>query len=109
MNPNITQDVAVGERAGHIPGRPISWVVVVLVCAGFVVAGVGLITALPWLFYTGAGVVVAGTILGWATHAMADVTAKVETHARAADAAEARDEARDAESRDAESADRVPN
>jgi hypothetical protein len=78
---------SVAEFTGHIKGRPVSWVVVVLVCGGFVAAGVGLIAALPWLFFVGVGVVVVAAILGWLTHAMADVTARVETAATKRDAA----------------------
>jgi hypothetical protein len=77
-------DVSIGEygHSGHIPGRPVSWVVVILVCGGFIAAGFGLTLAQPWLFYIGAGVVVLAVIVGWATHAMSDVTARVETPAR---------------------------
>jgi hypothetical protein len=78
---------SVAEVGGHIKGRPVSWVVVVLVCGGFIAAGIGLIDALPWLFFVGIGVVVVGGILGGLTHAMADVTARVETAARKRDAA----------------------
>jgi hypothetical protein len=79
-------DVSVGENFGHIPARPVSWVVVFLVCAGFLVAGIGLIVATPWVFWLGAGVVAAGTILGWATHAMADVAATAHRATRASQA-----------------------
>lgn len=83
-------DLSIGEHAagGHIPGRPVSWAVVVLVCGGFIAGGIGLILALPWLFIAGMAVVFVGAIIGWATHAMADVTARVETRARRANAAE---------------------
>lgn len=69
-------DVEVSENFGHIAARPVSWVVVLLVCVGFLVAGIGLIAATPWVFWVGAGVVAAGTILGGVTHAMADMTAR---------------------------------
>jgi hypothetical protein len=71
-------DAGVDEHFGHIQARPVSWVVVFLVCVGFLVAGIGLIAANPVVFWIGAGVVAAGTILGGVTHAMADVTARVE-------------------------------
>jgi hypothetical protein len=71
-------DLGIDEHFGHIIARPVSWVVVFLVCAGFLVAGIGLITANPGVFWIGVGVVAAGTILGGVTHAMADVTARVE-------------------------------
>jgi hypothetical protein len=55
---------SVNENFGHIQARPVSWVVVVLVCGGFAAAGIGLIVATPWLFFVGFGVVAVGTILG---------------------------------------------
>jgi len=71
-------DLGIDEHFGHIKARPVSWVVVFLVCAGFLVAGIGLIAANPVVFWIGVGVVAAGTILGGVTHAMADVPARVE-------------------------------
>ena len=71
-------DLAVDEHFGHIQARPVSWVVVFLVCAGFLVAGIGLIAANPVVFWLGVGVVAAGTIVGGVTHAMADTKARVE-------------------------------
>ena len=71
-------DLGIDEHYGHILARPVSWVVVFLVCAGFLVAGIGLIAASPVVFWIGVGVVAAGTVLGGVTHAMADVTARVE-------------------------------
>jgi hypothetical protein len=95
--PAYDADLSIAEpRGGHIKGRPISWAVVVLVSGGFLAAGVGLTTATPWLFIVGLAIVVLGGILGWATHAMADSTARVERKAtraaerrRLANAAEA--------------------
>jgi hypothetical protein len=75
-------DLSIAEsHGGHIKGRPVSWTVVVMVSGGFLVAGIGLATATPWLFIAGLAVVLLGGILGWATHAMADVTARVERKA----------------------------
>jgi len=71
-------DLGIDEHFGHILARPVSWVVVFLVCVGFLVAGLGLIAASPVVFWIGVGVVAAGTIVGGVTHAMADVTARVE-------------------------------
>ncbi|HEY0869533.1 MAG TPA: HGxxPAAW family protein [Acidothermaceae bacterium] len=71
-------DLGIDEHFGHIQARPVSWVVVFLVCAGFLVAGIGLIAANPVVFWIGVGVVAAGTILGGVTHAMADVPSRVE-------------------------------
>jgi hypothetical protein len=78
MSDRPTDDLSVDEHFGHIIARPVSWVVVFLVCAGFLVAGIGLIAANPVVFWIGAAVVAAGTILGGVTHAMADTTARVE-------------------------------
>lgn len=79
MSDAPADDLGVDEHYGHIQGRAVSWVVVFLVCAGFLVAGIGLIAANPVVFWIGAGVVAAGTILGGVTHAMADVTSQVDT------------------------------
>jgi hypothetical protein len=78
MSDRPTEDLGIDEHFGHIPARPVSWVVVFLVCAGFLVAGIGLIAANPVVFWIGVGVVAAGTVLGGVTHAMADLTARVE-------------------------------
>ena len=71
-------DLGIDEHFGHIRARAVSWVVVFLVCAGFLVAGIGLIAASPVVFWIGVGIVAAGTVLGGVTHAMADVAARVE-------------------------------
>lgn len=75
-------DVSVGENFGHIQARPVSWVVVFLVCAGFLVGGIGLIAATAWVFWVGIAVVAVGTVLGGVTHAMADVTARAQRSGR---------------------------
>jgi hypothetical protein len=55
-------------------GRPISWIVVVAIMLGFILGGVGLVTGPTWwLFWTGAGIVVVGVIVGWTTGIMEDV------------------------------------
>ena len=77
-----SDDVAVSENFGHIHARPVSWIVVFLVCAGFLVAGIGLIAATPWVVWVGIAVVAAGTVLGGVTHAMADMTARTERAGR---------------------------
>lgn len=79
---------SIAEWNGHVKGRPISWVVVGLVCVGFLAAGIGLVASRPWLFFVGVGLVALGAILGGLTHAMADVTARVETATRRRDAVE---------------------
>jgi hypothetical protein len=79
MSDPPADDLGVDEHFGHIKARPVSWVVVILVCGGFLVTGIGLIAANPVVFWIGAGVVAVGTVLGGVTHAMADVTSQVDT------------------------------
>lgn len=83
-----SDSTSVAEWNGHVKGRPISWVVVVLVCVGFLAAGIGLVASRAWLFFVGVGLVGLAAILGGLTHAMADVTARVEAPPRQRDAVE---------------------
>lgn len=76
-------DVSVAENFGHIQARPVSWIVVFLVCAGFLVGGIGLVAATPWVFWVGIALVAVGTVLGGVTHAMADMTARAQRSGRA--------------------------
>jgi hypothetical protein len=87
------EDFSVQKKfnSAHVPSRPIAWVVVAIIVVGSIVGGVALIVALPWLFYVGAGIIVIGAIIGWATHAMVDTSARVETPARLATASEPTD------------------
>jgi hypothetical protein len=75
------EDFSVQEKfdSAHVPSRPIAWVMVAIIVIGSIVGGVALIVAQPWLFYVGVGVIVFGAILGWATHALRETTAEVET------------------------------
>jgi len=87
-------DISIAEHFdGHTRGRPISWVVVALVCGGFIVGGVGLMLPAPWLVYVGLGIAAIGAIVGGLTHAMSGAAARVETPARRANAAEGPQEA----------------
>ena len=43
---------------------PAAWTAVGVMFLGFVISGVALPLALPWLFFVGAGVVVLGAVLG---------------------------------------------
>ncbi|MDQ1485310.1 MAG: hypothetical protein QOJ62_1003 [Actinomycetota bacterium] len=81
MSEESSGDLSIREKAGHIEARPISWIVVVIVSVGFLVGGVALVVAQPWLFFVGIGVALFGAILAWVTHAMSDVTARVTTPA----------------------------
>jgi hypothetical protein len=58
---------------GH-HGRPISWVLVAIILAGFVLGGIALIIATLWLFCLAAGVVVLGGLAAWRGGVMEDYT-----------------------------------
>ncbi|HLH59214.1 MAG TPA: HGxxPAAW family protein [Streptosporangiaceae bacterium] len=46
-------------------GRTVSWIAVVVICVGFVVGGIGMVpTPTWWLFWTGAGITLAGIAVG---------------------------------------------
>jgi hypothetical protein len=63
--------VSYGHEAHH--GRPASWVAVSVIIVGFIVGGVAMVPSPKWwLFWTGAGIVVIGCIMGWAAHIMDD-------------------------------------
>lgn len=69
-----TQDVvragapAVPGEHPHFSGRPVSWVAVVIIIAGFIIGGVSLVAGTVWwLFWTGAGVAAVGGILAVST------------------------------------------
>jgi hypothetical protein len=54
-------------------GRPASWVASSIVIVGFIVGGIALpIGPVWWLFWTGAGIVVLGAIVGAAVHIFDD-------------------------------------
>jgi hypothetical protein len=54
-------------------GRPASWVTTAIVIIGFVIGGIALpIGPTWWLFWTGAGIVVLGAIVGAAVHIFDD-------------------------------------
>jgi len=56
-------------------GRPVSWIAVTVMVLGFVIGGLGLVLGPTWwLFWTGAGVTVAGGIFAWAIGIMEDYT-----------------------------------
>jgi hypothetical protein len=54
-------------------GRPASWVASSIVIVGFIVGGIAMVTGPTWwLFWTGAGIVVLGAIVGAAVHIFDD-------------------------------------
>ncbi|MGH8891302.1 MAG: HGxxPAAW family protein [Acidothermaceae bacterium] len=71
-------DLSVAERLEHVHGGPLAWSLVLVICAGFVAGGIGLIEATPWLFYVGIGVVVVAAIIGWVTHSLSAATTYVK-------------------------------
>ena len=75
---DVSSDLSIAEHGGHIKGTTVGWVSVGLICGGFVVGGIALIEALPWLFFVGVGAAVIGGILSWSTHAMSNVTARAK-------------------------------
>jgi hypothetical protein len=54
-------------------GRPVSWVAVSIIMAGFVAGGLGLVFGPTWwLFWAGAGAATVGGLLALATHIFDD-------------------------------------
>jgi hypothetical protein len=78
MAQSPSDDLSVAERLEHVHGGPLAWSLVVFICGGFIVAGIGLIGATPWLFYVGIGIVVVAAIVGWVTHSISAATTRVK-------------------------------
>ena len=58
-------DAQTGVSYGHeeYHGRPVSWVATIVIIVGFIVGGIALVPHPRWwLFWTGAGIVVIGTL-----------------------------------------------
>ena len=54
-------------------GRPVSWVAVSIIMVGFLIGGLALIFGtIWWLFWTGLGLVVVGTLLAASTNIFED-------------------------------------
>jgi hypothetical protein len=54
-------------------GRPVSWVAVSIIIAGFVIGGLGLVFGPTWwVFWVGAGAAVVGGLLAMGTHIFND-------------------------------------
>jgi hypothetical protein len=70
----LAHQPAGGHTAYH--GRPVSWVAVSMIMAGFLVGGLALIFGQHgptwWLFWSGAGVAVVGALLALATDIFED-------------------------------------
>ena len=68
-------DAQTGQSYGHeeYHGRPVSWVVTVLVVIGFILGGIALCIGPSWvLFWVGAGIVVLAGIMGAAVRIFDD-------------------------------------
>jgi hypothetical protein len=69
--PGYVNDPGHAEHAFH--GRPISWVAVVLIWAGFIVGGLAMVLGPVWpVFWAGAGIVVIGSVLAVLTNMFDD-------------------------------------
>jgi hypothetical protein len=69
----LTPIGARGAAAGSHHGRPVSWVAVCTIMAGFLVGGLGLILGPTWwLFWVGVGMCAVGGLLALATHIFDD-------------------------------------
>lgn len=49
---------------------PAAWAAVVIITIGFLVGGIAIVLAQPWLFWVGSGVIVIGGLAGWILRAM---------------------------------------
>lgn len=58
-----------------------AWTAVVLITIGFLVGGVAIVLAQPWLFWVGIGIVVLGGLAGWILRAMGLGQEVAATHA----------------------------
>src|SRR5690606_6993759 len=69
------RDRRTGKRAGMSErrGRPVSWVAVGIIIAGFTLGGFALVFGQWWLFWTAVGVVVVGGIVAAVVDVFADV------------------------------------
>jgi hypothetical protein len=58
-------DAQTGASYGHeeYHGRPVSWVAAIVIIVGFIVGGIAMVPSPKWwLFWTGTGIVVIGTL-----------------------------------------------
>ena len=73
----LAQDAALAPASYIAPesfhGRPVSWVAVSIVMAGFLAGGLGLVIGPTWwLFWAGGAMVVIGGLLALGTHVFED-------------------------------------
>ncbi|MGH3277346.1 MAG: hypothetical protein ACRDNZ_23845 [Streptosporangiaceae bacterium] len=81
MSGGVSQGQVSGSQAGALAdpghgmayhGRPVSWVAVTIIIAGFLTGGLSLVVAAWATFWVGVGLVVAGTLLAVATNMFED-------------------------------------
>ena len=73
----LAQDAALAPASYIAPesfhGRPVSWVAVSIIMAGFLAGGLGLVIGPTWwLFWAGGAMVVIGGLLALGTHVFDD-------------------------------------
>ena len=73
----LAQDAALAPASYIAPesfhGRPVSWVAVSIIMAGFLAGGLGLVIGPTWwLFWAGGAMVVIGGLLALGTHIFED-------------------------------------
>ena len=61
-----------GHQHAAFHGRPVSWVAVTLIIAGFLCGGLALVFTAWTFFWVGAGIVVVGSLLAMATDMFED-------------------------------------
>ena len=54
----------------HHGSTPAAWTAVTIIMFAFLVGGIGVVVAQPWLFWVGAALVVVGLVVGKAMHMM---------------------------------------
>jgi hypothetical protein len=56
-------------------GRTVSWIAVIVICAGFTIGGLGLcLDPTWWMFWAGCAIAIAGSIFAAAVNIMEDYT-----------------------------------
>ena len=60
---------------------PAAWTAVVIVTTGFLVGGLAVVWAKPWLFWASVGVIALGGLVGWIMRAMGLGQQSSATHA----------------------------
>lgn len=59
---------------------PAAWTAVVIATLGFLVGGIAIVMAEPWLFWVGLGIIVLSGVVGWVMRAMGLGQSTAPTH-----------------------------